>query len=148
MAKCKQDLEGLDFMEENTEWKIGSSLSISIKGSRCWDAAVSGTVLGIQHPLSHLIFTATFDMISLGPVQFSSVTQSCPNLCDPVYCSTPGFSVHHQLLELAQTHVHWVGDAIQPPHPLSSSSPPAFNLSQHQGPVHWRGNRRWTRLHN
>ena len=66
-------------------------------------------------------------------VQFSSVTQSCPTLCDPMDCSTPGFPVHHQLPELAQTHVHWVSEAIQPSHPLSSPSPPAFHLSQHQG---------------
>jgi len=57
--------------------------------------------------------------------QFSSVAQLCPTLCDPVDCSMSGFPVHHQLLELAQTHVHWVGDAIQPSHPLSSPSPPA-----------------------
>ena len=63
----------------------------------------------------------------------NSVTQSCLTLCDPMDCSTPGFSVHHQLPKLAQTDVHPVGDAIQPSHPLSSSSPPAFNLSQHQG---------------
>ena len=63
----------------------------------------------------------------------SSVTQSCLSLCDPVDCSTPGFPVHHQLPELAQTHVHQAGDAIQPFHPLSSLSPPVFNLSQHQG---------------
>ena len=60
--------------------------------------------------------------------QFSSVAQSCPTLCDPVDCSTPGFPVYHQLLEPTQTHVHYVGDAIQPSHPLSSPSPPAFNL--------------------
>ena len=66
-------------------------------------------------------------------IQFSSVTQSCLTLCDPMDCSTPGFPVHHQLLELAQTHVHRVGDAIQPSHPLSSPCPPAFNLSQHLG---------------
>ena len=65
-------------------------------------------------------------------LQFSSVTQSCPTLCDPMDCSTPGLPVHHQLPELAQTHVHRVSDAIQPSHPLSSPSPPAFNLSQHQ----------------
>ena len=59
----------------------------------------------------------------------SSVAQSCPVLCDPMDCSTPGFPVHHQLLELAQTHVDRVSDAIQPSHPLSSPSPPAFNLS-------------------
>ena len=65
--------------------------------------------------------------------QFSSVAQSCLTLCDPVDCSTPGFPVHHQLLEFTQTYVHRVGDAIQPSHPLSSPSPPTFNLSQHQG---------------
>ena len=67
------------------------------------------------------------------PVQFSSVTQSCPTLCDPMNCSMTGLPVHHQLLESTQTHVHWVSDAIQPSHPLSSPSPPTLNLSQHQG---------------
>ena len=71
-------------------------------------------------------------------VQFSSVAQSCPTLWNPMDCSTPFFPVHHQLPELAQTHVHWVGDAIQPSHPLLSPSPPAFNLFQHQGDAfHW-----------
>ena len=65
--------------------------------------------------------------------QFSSVVQSCPTLCDPMDCSTPGLPVHHQLLEFTKTHVHWVDDAIQPSRPLLSPSPPAFNLSQHQG---------------
>ena len=65
--------------------------------------------------------------------QFSSVTQSCSTLCDPMNHSTPGLSVHHQLPEFTQTHVHRVSDAIQPSHPLSSPSPPALNLSQHQG---------------
>ena len=65
-------------------------------------------------------------------VQFSSVTQSCPTLCDPVNCSMPGLPVYHQLLEFTQTHVHWVSDAIQPSHPLSSPSLPAPNPSQHQ----------------
>ena len=60
-----------------------------------------------------------------------SVAMSCPTVCNPTDCSTPGSSVLHCLLELAQIHVHWVGDAIQPSHPLSSPSPPAFNLSQH-----------------
>ena len=64
-------------------------------------------------------------------VQFSLVTQSCPTLCDPMDCSTPGLPVHHQFPEFTQTHVHWVGDAIQPSHPLSSPSPPAPNPSQH-----------------
>ena len=65
-------------------------------------------------------------------VQFSSVAQSCPTLCDPMDCSMPGFSVHYQLLALAQTYVLQAGGAIQPSHPLSSPSP-TFNLSQHQG---------------
>ena len=65
-------------------------------------------------------------------VQFSSVAQSCLTLCDPMNCSTPGLPVHHQLPEFTQTHVHRVGDAIQPSHPLSSPSPPAPDPSQHQ----------------
>ena len=65
-------------------------------------------------------------------VQFISVVQSCPTLCDPTNLSTPGLPVHHQLPEFTQTHVHRVGDAIQPSHPLSSPSPPAPNPSQHQ----------------
>ena len=66
-----------------------------------------------------------------------SVTQSCPTLCDPMVCSTPGFPVLHHLPEFAQTPVHWLHDAIQPSHPLWSPSPPAFNLSQHQGLFQW-----------
>ena len=65
--------------------------------------------------------------------QFSSVTQSCPILCDPMDCSTPGFLGHYQLLELSQIHVYRVSDAIQPSQSLSPPSPPAFNFSQHQG---------------
>ena len=70
-------------------------------------------------------------------VQYSSVVQSCLTLCDPMECSTPGLPVHRQLPEFTQTHVHWVGYAIQPSHPLSSPSPPALNLSQHQGLFKW-----------
>ena len=76
----------------------------------------------------------------LGPnisLQFSSVTQSCPTLCNPMNHSKPGFPVHHQLPEFTQTHVHWVRDAIQPSHPLSSPSPPAPNPSQHQSLFQW-----------
>ena len=65
-------------------------------------------------------------------VQFSSVTQLCTTLCDPMNCSMPGLPVHHQLPEFTQTHVHRVGDAIQPSHALSSPSLPAPNPSQHQ----------------
>ena len=69
--------------------------------------------------------------------QFTSVSQLCPTLCDPMNHSMPGFPVHHQLPESTQTHVHWVGDAIQPSHPLVSPSPPALNLSHHQGLFKW-----------
>ena len=69
--------------------------------------------------------------------QFSSVAQSCPTLCNHMNRSTPGLPVHHQLPESTQTHVHWVSDAIQPSHPLSSPSPLALNLSQHQGLFQW-----------
>ena len=69
----------------------------------------------------------------MSSVQFSLITQSCLTLCYPMACSTPGFPVHHQLLELTQIYVHRIDDAIQPAHPLSSPSPPAFSLSQHQG---------------
>ena len=69
--------------------------------------------------------------------QLSSVPQLCPTLCNPMDCSMPGCPVHHQLLKLTQTYVHWVCEAIQPSHPLSSPSPPAFNLSQHQGLFQW-----------
>ena len=62
-------------------------------------------------------------------VQFSSVAQSCPTLCNPMDCSTPGLPIYHQLPEFIQTHVHWVSDAVQPSHPLSSPSPPAPNPS-------------------
>ena len=74
---------------------------------------------------------------ALSSVQFSSIAQSCPTLCHPIVCSTPGLPVHHQLPEFTQTHVHWVSDAIQPSHPLLSPSPPAFNISQHQGLFKW-----------
>ena len=70
-------------------------------------------------------------------VQFSSVIQSCPNICDPMDCSTPGLPVHHQLPEFTQTHVHWISDTIQTSYPLSSHSPPACNLFQHQGLFKW-----------
>ena len=84
-----------------------------------------------QPSLFQFFFHHTFSS-----VQFSSVTQSWLTLCDPMDCSTPGLPFLHSLLELAQTHVHWVSDAIQPSHPLSSPTP-AFSLSQHQGLFQW-----------
>ena len=103
-------------------------------------------------PLSHVLLFATSWTVALqaplsmdifrqehwnGSVQFCSVSQSCPTLCDPMNCSMPGLPVHHQLLELTHIHIHWVSDAMQPSHPLLSPSPPAFNLSQHHGLFQW-----------
>ena len=73
----------------------------------------------------------------LGTVQFSSISQSCPTLCDPVNHSMPDLPVHHQLMDFTQTHIHQVSDAIQPSHPPSSPSPPAPIPSQHQSLFQW-----------
>ena len=86
---------------------------------------------------SYKFFLLWWELLISTPFQFSSVAQLCSTLCDPMDCSAPGFPVHHQLLELAQTHDHWVDDAIQPSHPLLSPSPPAFNLFQYQGLFKW-----------
>ena len=75
--------------------------------------------------------------VQFSSVPFSSVAQSCLTLCDPMNRSTPGLPVHHQLPEFTQIHIHWVRDAIQPSHPLSSPSPPAPNTSQHQSLFRW-----------
>ena len=83
------------------------------------------------------ISTMDFQLIMELSVQFSSVSELCPTLCSPMNCSTPGLPVHHKLPEFTQTHVHWIDDAIQPSHPLSSPSPPAPNPSQHQGLFQW-----------
>ena len=81
------------------------------------------------------LFWECWNLVS--SIQLSPVAQSCPTLCNPMDCNTPGFPVHHQLPEFTQTHVHQVSDAIQPSHPLSSTSPPALNLSQQQGLFKW-----------
>ena len=104
-------------------------------------------LIGTRLPITYIIWisyklesrlwreiSTTSDMSS---VQFSSVAQTCLTLCDPMNRSTPGLPVHHQLPEFPQTHVHRVGDAIQPSHPLSSSSPPAPNPFQHQSLFQW-----------
>ena len=79
------------------------------------------------------------DLVTDSPIQFGSVTPSCPTLCDPMNRSTPGLPVHHQLPKFTQTHVHRVSDAIQPSRPRLSPSPSALNLSQHQGLFQWVG---------
>ena len=85
---------------------------------------------GVSYPQQHLVLSVILILVILVGIQFSSVTQSCPTLCNPMDCSTPGLAVPHQLLELGQTHVHRVDDSIQPSHPLSPFSPPGLSLSQ------------------
>ena len=103
-----------------------------------FDLQVLGTVICISSVNCRLFclfcywgLTSLF-LSDISSVQFSSVSQSCPTLCDPMNRSTPSLPVHHQLPEFTQTHVHRVSDAIQPSHPLSSPSPPSPNPSQHQ----------------
>ena len=102
---------------------VGHASQKTIKKKRHKD-----TLSGSLHNLS-LMMTIVLPNIS----SVSSVDQSCLTLCYPIDSSMPGFPVHHQLPELAQTRVHSIGDTIQPSHPLSSPSPPTYNLSQHQG---------------
>ena len=103
---------------------ISGSSSAHIDGSRD-EIPARGIILVLQRDFGGWINTHR-------EVQFSSVAQSCPTHCNPMNRSTPGLPVHHQLLEFTQTRLHWVSDAIQPSHPLSSPSPPAPNPSQHQ----------------
>ena len=106
--------------------------------STTWEAQCASSTL-YKYSTTCIILDVIYSKnISIfSSVQFSSVAQSCPILCDPMNHSMPGLPVHHQLLEFTQTHVHPVGDAIQPSHPLSSPSPPAPNPSQHQGLFQW-----------
>ena len=87
--------------------------------------------------MRHYVCHIFGDNVGFSSVPFRSVAQSCPTLCDPMNHSTPGLPVHHQLPEFTQAQVHWVSDAIQPSHPLSSPSPPAPNPSQHQSLFQW-----------
>ena len=102
--------KAFDYVDHNKPWKILKEM-------------------GIPDHLTYLLRNLS--------VQFSSVAQSCPTLCNSMNRSTPGLPVHHQLPEFIQTHVHWVDDAIQPSHPLLSPSSPAPNPSQHLGLFRW-----------
>ena len=107
-----------------------------------WRKAMTNldSVLKIKTPFADKVLNSQSDSLSSSHVwtwEFSSVAQLCPTLCDPMDCSMPGLPVHHQLPEFTQSHAHWVGDAIQPSHPLSSPSPPPFNLFQHQILFQW-----------
>ena len=121
-----------------TLWPCCSSI---LYGDICiWKSLTAN--LSLQHSLNIYSFNLPdFDNVIFLYIQFSSVTQSCLTFSDPADCSTLSFPVHHQLPELAQTHVDRVSNAIQPSHPLLSPSPPAFNLSQHQDLSSWI---RWT----
>ena len=112
---------------------FSSESFLRIRWPKCWSFSFS---ISPSSEHSELI-SFGIDWFHLLAVQFSSVTQSCPTLCNPVNRSTPGLHVHHQPPESTQTHVHWVSDAIQPSHPLLSPSPPALNVSQHQGLFRW-----------
>ena len=122
-----------------TPWTAARQASLSITIS--WSLHKLMSLESVM-PCNHLILCrplllppSVFPSIRVfpnEPVQFSSFAQSCLSLCDPMNCSMPGLPVHHQLPEFTQTHVHRVGDAIQPSHPRSSPSPPAPNPSQHQ----------------
>ena len=119
-----------------------SSYITRMQAHRCWCPSCLGVTLGAfmgnawKHERENL---KEMYMIwrKFSSIQFSSVAQPCPTLCDPMNCSMPGLPVYHQLLESTQALIHWVGDAIQPSHLLSSSSPPALNHSQHQCLFKW-----------
>ena len=123
------------FSNESTlhmRWPKYWSFSFSISPSNEYSGLISfrmDWLISLQSKGLSRVFSNTTVLI----LQFSSVAQSCPTLCDPMNRSTPGLPVHHQLPESTQAQVHCVSDAIQPSHPLSSPSPPALNLFRHQG---------------
>ena len=131
-----------------TSWTVAHQAPLSMEfsgkntGVHCYPLLqgifpTQGLNLGFQH-CRQILYHLSHQRSPLKAFQFSSVQSLlCPTLSDLIDWSTPGFPVHHQLPEFTQTHVHAVGDAIQPSHPLLSPSPPAFSLSQHQGPFQW-----------
>ena len=130
---CKMDFQPLD--QQGSPFSTSFDHNYSRHLSSTY--SVPDAKLSFSHALSHLSFQRNPGASMAMPTLSSSAAQLCLTLCDPMDCSTPGFSVYHQIPELAQTHVHRVSDAIQPSHPLSSPSPPAFYLSQHQGLFQW-----------
>ena len=129
-----------------TLWTVAHQAPLSMEFSRqeCWSGLPWPYPGDLPHPgvepaslMSPALAVGFLTTRTTCPVQFSSITQSCLALCDPMDCRTQGLPVHHQLLELTQTHVHRVSDAIQPSNPVPYPSPPALNLSQHHGLFKW-----------
>ena len=127
----------LDFISSGLLYKFISILSASYS-KHSSDSPCLLHLYSNPHLSLHLCLFPRESLRTYISVCCCSAAQSCLTLYDPMDCSTPGFPVPHHLPELAQAHVHWVSDAIQPSHPLSSPSPPAFNLSQHESfPLSW-----------
>ena len=116
---------------ETVAANVGSLIEAQFNGSKVFEESRLWDNSEIKD-LDTFCYSSEKFPVTLSSVQFSSVVQSCPTLHNPVNRSTPGLPVHHKLPEFTQTHVHRVGDAIQPSYPLSSSFPPAPNPSQHQ----------------
>ena len=124
MSQKRKPWTNITYKYTNVKWKAANKNALSYKEKKSSDWII------------FISSKQSFNIISV--FQFSSVQlQSCLTLCDPMNRSMSSLPVHRQLLEFTQIHVHWVGDAIQPSHPLLSPSPPAFNLSQHQGFFKW-----------
>ena len=121
---------------KHTVWTSNTLKSVTVSDIRICDLSSRKKICLLSKVIDALEIQL-HSFFCRGSVQFSSVTQSCPTLYDPMNRSTPGLPVHHQLPEFTQTHAHRVGDAIQLSHPLSSPSPPAPNSSRHQGLFQW-----------
>ena len=116
---------------------VSASASFPPKKSQGWSPSEWTDWSSLQSKGLSRVFSNTTLQKHQFRCSVSSVTQSCPTLCNPMECRMPGFPVHHQLPEFTQTYVHWIGDAIQPPPPLLSPSPPSLNLYQHQSLFKW-----------
>ena len=142
MGNCPSQIS-LTLWMSHLQWKSSNFL---IPNSIKWSllSETKPLLVSTMVTKSHVTGKASFNKFKwfghlqpLQSVQFSSVAQSCPTLCDPRTLSTPGLPIHHQLPKFTQTHVHQVSDAIQPSHPLSFPFPPALNPSQHQRVFQW-----------